>query len=81
MDEIKSMEHYLDEFNNLVVDIYLVMKVDVEDKAIILWNSLPKYLKSFLILKYDRETISIDEVHNARNSKLISMKSNEQFSN
>lgn len=58
------------------------IKIDDEDKVIILLNSLPKSLKHFKkTLKYERQTILVEEVQNALNSKIWHMKSNEKNNN
>ncbi|KAJ9701353.1 hypothetical protein PVL29_006623 [Vitis rotundifolia] len=56
MHENKSIEDCLDEFNKLVLDLEnFDIKVDSQDKAIILLNPLPKSLKHFKgTLKYGR---------------------------
>lgn len=56
MDENKSIEDCLDEFNKLVLDLEnFDIKIDNQDKAIILLNPLPKSLKHFKgTLKYGR---------------------------
>ncbi|PON57268.1 hypothetical protein PanWU01x14_175320, partial [Parasponia andersonii] len=76
MDETKSIEENLDDYTKLVLDLEnLGIKVEDEDKAIILLNSLPKNLKNFKeTLKYDRQTITVDKVQNALESKLLDMK-------
>ncbi|PKU72844.1 Retrovirus-related Pol polyprotein from transposon TNT 1-94 [Dendrobium catenatum] len=80
MDEAKSIDDNLDEFNKLILDLEnLEVKIEDEDKAIILLNSLPKSLRNFKeTLKYGRETITVDEVQNALSSKILDMKISEK---
>ena len=64
IEESKPIDDSLDEFNKLVLDLEsLDIKVEDEDKAIILLNSLPKSLKHFKeTLKYGRDAITFDDV-------------------
>ncbi|PON54809.1 LOW QUALITY PROTEIN: Gag-Pol-related retrotransposon family protein [Trema orientale] len=80
MDKSKSIEENLDDYTKLVLDLEnLGIKVDDKDKAIILLNSLPRNLKNFKeTLKYGRQTITVDEVQNALESKLLDMKGSEK---
>lgn len=44
----------------------------MRNKVIVLLNSLPKFLKNFKkTLKYDKETITVDDVQNALCSKML----------
>lgn len=53
----------------------LDIKIDKEDKAMIILNFLPKSSKNFKeTLKYSRATISINDVQNALNYKMLDMK-------
>ena len=64
IEESKPIDDALDEFNKLVLDLEsLDIKVEDEDKTIILLNSLPKSLKHFKeTLKYGRDAITFDDV-------------------
>ena len=80
IEESKPIDDALDEFNKLVLDLEsLDFKVEDEDKAIILLNSLPKSLKHFKeTLKYGRDAITFDDVQNALNAKVLDMKSSDK---
>ena len=82
MDESKQIEDSFDEYNKLLLDLEILgTKLEEEDKIVILLNSLPKWLKNFKeALKYERETISVDDIQNTLNSKLLDMKSYEKVS-
>ena len=73
MCKSKAITHNLDEFNKLI--LYLVnigIKVDDEDKIVIVLNSLPKsYFIFFDTMKYARESLSFEDVHVALKSKEI----------
>lgn len=48
MDESRPIETVLDEFTKVVLDLEeLEVKIDKEDKVVILLNLLPKSLKNF----------------------------------
>ena len=50
----------------------LDIKVEDEDKTIILLNSLPKSLKYFKeTLKYGRDAITFDDIQNSLNAKVL----------
>ncbi|KAL6345703.1 hypothetical protein AAG906_017443 [Vitis piasezkii] len=70
IEESKPIDDALDEFNKLVLDLEsLDFKVEDEDKAIILLNSLPKSLKHFKeTLKCGRDAITFDDSSNKTNS-------------
>ena len=80
IEESKPIDDALDEFNKLVLDLEsLDIKVEDEDKAIILLNSLPKSLKHFKeTLKYGKDDITFDDVQNALNAKVLDMKSSDK---
>ena len=80
IEESKPIDDALDEFNKLVLDLEsLDIKVEDEDKALILLNSLPKSLKHFKeTLKYGRDAITFDDVQNALNAKVLDMKSSNK---
>lgn len=61
MDESKTIEASMNEFNKTVLDLEeLEVKIDEEDKAVILLNSLPKSLKNFKeTLKYGRGPLQL----------------------
>ena len=64
IEESTPIDDALDEFNKLVLDLEsLDIKVEDEDKALILLNSLPKSLKHFKeTLKYGSDAITFDDV-------------------
>ena len=73
MDKSKTMDENVDEFTNLVADV----KIDEEDQAIFLLNSLPKQYDQLCdTLKYGKETSSVEEVMGAAYSKELNLKAN-----
>ena len=80
IEESKPINDALDEFNKLVLDLEsLDIKVEDEDKTIILLNSLPKSLKYFKeTLKYGRDAITFDDIQNSLNAKVLDMKSSNK---
>lgn len=80
MDESKSIEAGLDEFIKTVLDLeQLEVKIDDEDKAVILLNSLPKSFKNFKeTLKYGRDALTMDLVIKSLNSKLMEIKKTQK---
>ena len=80
IEESKPINDALDEFNKLVLDLEsLDIKVENEDKTIILLNSLPKSLKYFKeTLKYGRDAITFDDIQNSLNAKVLDMKSSDK---
>ena len=80
IEESTPIDDALDEFNKLVLDLEsLDIKVEDEDKALILLNSLPKSLKHFKeTLKYGSDAITFDDVQNALNAKVLDMKSSDK---
>ncbi|TXG52017.1 hypothetical protein EZV62_021186 [Acer yangbiense] len=68
MNENKSLTDGIDEFTKLIQDLESVgvVKIEDEDLAIILLNSLPKGLEHFVdTLKYGRQTLKFEEVQYA----------------
>ncbi|TXG55667.1 hypothetical protein EZV62_020923 [Acer yangbiense] len=68
MNENKSLTDGIDEFTKLIQDLESVgvVKIEDEDLAIILLNSLPKGLEHFVdTLKYGRQTLKFEEVQSA----------------
>ena len=80
MDEDKSMDDSVDEFTKLVNDLEsLDVKIDDEDQAIFLLNSLPKpYEQLRDTLKYGRNKLSLDEVISAAYSKEHDLKQHQK---
>nr|GEW96306.1 retrovirus-related Pol polyprotein from transposon TNT 1-94 [Tanacetum cinerariifolium] len=67
-----SVQHHLDEFNTILIDLEnLDVDIDDEDKAPLLVISLPASYKHFkeIILYGNRETLSFDDVKSALLSK------------
>ena len=76
MDESKPIENGIDEFNRVVLDLEeLEVKIDEEDKAVVLLNSLPKSLKNFKdTLKFGRDVLTVDLILKSLNAKLLDIK-------
>ena len=60
----KTVTHNLDDFNKIVLDLENIgLKVEDEDQAILILNSLPRSFTNFVeTMKYGRETLSLEEV-------------------
>jgi len=78
MNDQKSIDENVDEFTKLVSDLEnLDVKIDDEDQAIFLLNSLPKAYEQLCdTLKYGRETLTLDEVVSAAYSKELDLNAN-----
>lgn len=79
MADGKNLHDHMDEFNKLCLDLENInVEYDDEDKALVLLHSLPKSYETFVdILKHGRETLSLEDVIGALNSKDLQRK-NEQ---
>ena len=80
MDDSKSIENGIDEFNIVVLDLEeLEVKIDEEDKAVVLLNSLPKSLKNFKdTLKFGRDVLTVDLILKSLNAKLLDIKKGQK---
>ena len=78
MDDSKTIDENVDEFTKLVADLEnLDVKIDEEDQAIFLLNSLPKQYDQLRDnLKYGKQTLSLEEVMGAAYSKELDLKAN-----
>ncbi|KAK9067917.1 hypothetical protein SSX86_012028 [Deinandra increscens subsp. villosa] len=75
----KSLEDHIDEFNRIVIDLENVdVTLDDEDKAILFLSSLPGIYEHFIdTLMFGRDSLSMEEVLAAMNSKELQKRSNE----
>ncbi|KAK0599638.1 hypothetical protein LWI29_007194 [Acer saccharum] len=71
MQDGKNLQDHIDEFNKLCLDLENIqIEYEDEDKALVLLHSLPKSYENFVdILKHGRETLSLEDVISALNSK------------
>lgn len=67
----KSLEDHIDEFNKIVLDLENIeVEIDEEDRVIIFLSSLPHIYEHFVdTLMYGRDSLSMEEVVAAMNSK------------
>ena len=82
MHEDKSIDEQLDIFNKLILDLENIdVTIDDEDQALLLLNSLPKNYTNFKDkLLYGRESLIMDEVQAALNSKELNQRSEDKGS-
>jgi len=71
MQEGHKLQNHINDFNKLCLDLENIdVKYDDEDKALVLLHSLPKSYETFVdILKHGRDTLTLDDVIGALNSK------------
>lgn len=71
MIKSKSVRDNQDEFNRLFLDLENIgVKIDEEDKAVMLWNSLPNCNSTFVeTMNYARDDLLFDDVQEALRSK------------
>ena len=76
MHERQKLHGHMDDFNKLCLDLENIkVKYDDEDKALVLLHYLPKSYETFVdILKHDRDTLTLDDVIRALNSKELQQK-------
>lgn len=76
MDTTKDLEQNLDEFNRATIDLMNIgEKIDDENKAIILLNSLPEsYNEIKNAIKYGRDNLTMEIVVNALRSRDLEVK-------
>ena len=82
MQEDKSIDEQLDLFNKLILDLENIdVTIEDEDQALLLLSSLPKSYTNFKdTLLYGRESLTLDEVQAALNSKDLNFRSEERAS-
>ena len=80
--EDKSIDEQLDQFNKLILDLENIdVFIDYEDQALLLLSSLPKSYATFKdTLLCGRESLSMDEVQAALNSKELNHRIEEKAS-
>ena len=80
MQQGKSAEDHLDDFNKIILDLTnLGVNIEEEDQAIIMLSSLPKLYEHFVdTILYRKDTLTISEVKAALNSKQIQKKGDEK---
>ncbi|KAD4178102.1 hypothetical protein E3N88_26693 [Mikania micrantha] len=73
----KSIEDHTDEFNKLILDLENIeIVLDEEDQAIIFLTSLPQHYDHFVdTLLYGRESLTMEEVLSALNSRELKKRS------
>ena len=71
MEECTTIEDHLDEFNKIILDLENIdVTVEEEDQTIILLNLFDKSYINFVdTLMFSHETLSVEEVQSALNSK------------
>jgi len=76
MNDGQRLQDHIDEFNKLCLDLENTdMKYEDEDKALALLHSLPRFYETFVdILKNGRDTLSLNDVIGALNSKELQNK-------
>ena len=80
MQEDKSLEENLDEFNKVVIDLENIgEKIDDENQAVILLNSLPPaYNQLRDTIRYSRDSLSIEELESAIRSKELEIRAKKK---
>ena len=80
MHEDKSIDEQLDIFNKLILDLENIdVTIDDEDQALLLLSSLPKSYSNFKdTLLYRKESLTLDEVQAALNSKELNHRSEDK---
>ncbi|PON55302.1 hypothetical protein TorRG33x02_299600 [Trema orientale] len=83
MEDGTTIEDHLDEFNKIILDLENIdVKVEEEDEAILLLNSLDKSYSNFVdTMMYSHETMSMEEVQSVLNSKELKKQSERKSEN
>ena len=78
--EDKSIDEQLDTFNKLILDLENIdVTIDDEDQTLLLLSSLPKSYSNFKdTLLYGRDSLMLDEVQAALNSKELNHRSKDK---
>ena len=80
MQEDKSIDDQLDTLNKLILDLENIdVSIDDEDQALLLLSSLPKSYTTFKdTLLHGRESLTLDEVQAALNSKELNQRTEDK---